>query len=174
MAPSTDVLLTRVGNGDAAAFAELYDLLSARVHGLMVRVLRDPHQAEAVTLEAFAQVWRTASRFEPQRGSGQSWVLALAHRAAVERLRGARPGARRDGEAVPSGPASPEAQRVQVALAALPTPQRLAVELAYWGGHTHSEVSRLLQIPVGTARSRIRDGLIALRTGLGPVAADPA
>ena len=82
-----DALLTAASTGDQASFTALYDALGARVHGLAARVLRDPHQAEEVTQEVFLQVWQTADRFDPARGSARSWVLTLAHRRAVDRVR---------------------------------------------------------------------------------------
>jgi RNA polymerase sigma-70 factor (ECF subfamily) len=174
--PSTlDTHLVNAGQGDAVAFAALYEAFSARVYGLAARVLRDVHQAEEVTQEVFLQIWETSGRFDPARGSARAWVLTLAHRRAVDRVRRCEATRRRDdadAELSRSTPydvtsatahASLEAQSVRAALTALSPPQREALELAYFGGHTHSEVSRLLQIPHGTAKTRIRQGLLHLR-----------
>ena len=171
-------LLVAASRGDDAAFAELYDAVSARVYGVVLRVLRDTHQSEEVAQEVFLQVWQTAGRFDPGRGSAISWVLTVAHRRAVDRVRSSDAGRRRDtahatsNESVPfdetasAAHAAIEATSVRAAMSSLSPIQRQAIELAYFGGHTHTEVSRMLQIPLGTAKSRIRDGLTRLRDAL--------
>lgn len=178
-APSTAELLRRSTRGDEQAFAELYDLTSARVHGLVLRVVRDPAQAEEVTQEVYLEVWRTSSRFNPERGSVESWLLTMAHRRAVDRVRSAEASQRRDttfGErhrevdhdvTAEAATAALEAARVRQALDGLTEVQREAVRLAYFGGYTHSQVADLLDLPVGTAKTRIRDGLIRLRDQMG-------
>lgn len=172
-------LLQRSSRGDEGAFAELYDATSARVHGLAVRVVRDPAQAEEVTQEAYLETWRTASRFDPARGSAISWLMTIVHRKAVDRVRAAEASSRRDetyhhrnrpvehDSTAEAAHSSMEAHRVRTALASLTTVQREAVTLAYLGGYTHTEVAGLLQLPVGTAKTRIRDGLIRLRDAMG-------
>ena len=172
-------LLARCGRADEAAFAALYDATARRVYGLARRVVRDPAQAEEVTQEAFLDIWRTASRFDPARGSALSWMLTITHRKAVDRVRAAEAATRRDltyqaerhdvahdttAEAVE---ASLEARRVRSALDSLTEVQREAVGLAFLGGYTHTEVATMLDLPVGTAKTRIRDGLIRLRDTLG-------
>ena len=148
------------------------------MHGLALRVVRDPAQAEEVTQEAFLEIWRTASRYDSERGSAVSWLLTIAHRKAVDRVRcrGSQParldvpppqpdrrprhhGRRR--HRLPRGTAGTDA------LGALTEVQREAIELAYFGGYTHTEVATLLDLPVGTAKTRIRDGLIRLRDTIG-------
>jgi RNA polymerase sigma-70 factor, ECF subfamily len=181
--------LVAVGDGDAAAFARLYECVAPRVYGSTLRVVVDPHQAEEVTQEVFLEVWRSAGRFDPDRGSALSWLMTLAHHKAVDRVRRSEAWRRRDladaEAALLSRPAAfdqtaataharLDAQAVRDALAGLTPYQRQALELAYFGGHTYSEVSRLLQIPQGTAKSRIRDGLLRLRDLLSSVAAEPA
>jgi RNA polymerase sigma-70 factor (ECF subfamily) len=171
--------LRRAARGDEQAFAQLYDAASARVYGLALRVVRDPAQAEEVVQEAFLEVWRTAARFDPAKGSALSWMLTLTHRKAVDRVRSAEASTRRDAtyeqqnrsvdhdttaEAVQ---ASLEARRVRNAMGTLTEVQREAVSLAYFGGYTHTEVATMLDLPVGTAKTRIRDGLIRLRDALG-------
>lgn len=171
--------LRRSARGDEQAFAELYDATSARVHGLVLRVIRDPAQAEEVTQEVFLQVWRTAARFDEAKGSALAWLMTLAHRRAVDRVRAAVAVTRQDtsyhqnsqtlphdstAEAVE---ASMEARRVRSALLELTSVQREALELAYFGGYTHTEVATMLDLPVGTAKTRIRDGLIRLRDAMG-------
>lgn len=179
--PGADLaaLLQGSARGDEAAFGRLYDATSGRAYGLALRVVRDPSQAEEVTQEAFLEVWRTASRFDPDRGSAVSWILTLVHRRAVDRVRSAEASTRRDttyehanrpvehdstAEAVE---ASLEARRVRQALGSLTEVQREALELAYFKGYTHTEVATLLDLPVGTAKTRIRDGLIRLRDTMG-------
>jgi RNA polymerase sigma-70 factor, ECF subfamily len=173
------VLLKLSGRGDEAAFAELYDATSARAYGLAVRVIRDPSQAEEVTQEAFLEIWRTASRFDVSKGSAVSWVLTIVHRKAVDRVRSAQASTRRDttyhqgSQAVDhdstaeAAQASMEARRVRQAMDSLTAVQREALELAYFKGYTHTEVASMLDLPVGTAKTRIRDGLIRLRDTMG-------
>lgn len=172
-------LLARSARGDEAAFAELYDATASRVHGLVLRVLRDPAQSEEVTQEVFLEVWRTASRFQQHRGSAVSWLLTMAHRRAVDRVRSAESASRNETTYHRQNPevehdatveqveASLEARRVHDALQALTDVQRQALELAYFGGYTHTEVARMLELPVGTAKTRIRDGLIRMRDAMG-------
>ena len=172
-------LLARSARGDQAAFASLYDATAARVHGLVLRVLRDPAQAEEVTQEVFLEVWRTASRFDPGRGSALSWLLTMAHRRAVDRVRSAEAASRNEtsyhrhnpvvehDQTTEAAEASLEARRVREALGALTEVQREALELAYFGGYTHTEVATMLDLPVGTAKTRIRDGLIRMRDAMG-------
>jgi len=172
-------LLRRSARGDQVAFAELYDATQARVFGLAVRVVRDPAQAEEVTQEAFLEVWRTASRFDADKGSALSWLMTICHRKSVDRVRSAEASTRRDtsyhqqnhtidiDSTADAAQASMEAQRVRSALQSLTEVQREALELAYFGGYTHTEVAGILDLPVGTAKTRIRDGLIRLRDKMG-------
>ncbi|HET8561299.1 MAG TPA: ECF RNA polymerase sigma factor SigK [Marmoricola sp.] len=172
-------LLARSARGDDAAFARLYDATAPRVHGLVLRVVRDPAQAEEVTQEVFLEVWRMASRFDRSRGSALSWLLTLAHRRAVDRVRSAEAASRNEttyhqqnasldhDETAEAAEASMEARRVRDALDALTAVQREALELAYFGGYTHTEVASMLDLPVGTAKTRIRDGLIRMRDAMG-------
>jgi RNA polymerase sigma-70 factor, ECF subfamily len=177
--PDLADLLRRSGRGDEGAFAVLYDATAARVFGLAVRVVRDPAQAEEVTQEAYLECWRHSTRFDPEKGSALSWLLTIVHRKAVDRVRSAEASGRRD-EAyshkeqtiehdvtAEAATASLEATRVRTALAHLTLKQRQAVELAFLGGYTHTEVASMLDLPVGTAKTRIRDGLIRLRDALG-------
>jgi RNA polymerase sigma-70 factor (ECF subfamily) len=180
-APAPDLvdLLRLSSRGDEAAFARLYDATASRVHGLALRVVRDPAQAEEVTQEAFLEIWRTASRFDPDRGSPLGWMLTITHRKAVDRVRSAEASTRRDvnyhqqnqpvdhDSTAEAAQASLEARRVRGALATLTEVQREAVGLAFLGGYTHTEVATMLDLPVGTAKTRIRDGLIRLRDALG-------
>jgi len=179
-------LLQCSARGDQAAFAALYDATSARVFGLVLRVLRDHAQAEEVAQEVFVQLWQTADRFDPARGTALAWILTHAHRKAVDRVRSSEASRRRDlahaehttqipyDETSTAAEASLDAVAVRAALATLSTPQRRAIELAYFGGHTHTEVARLTQVPLGTAKTRIRDGLLRLRDALAPLGVEPA
>ena len=172
-------LIERSARGDEGAFAELYDATSRRLHGLVLRVVRDPAMSEEVTQEVYLTVWRQSARFDARRGTALSWLLTIAHRSAVDRVRSSEAARRRDDAHAAStrevdfdataeaAQASLEAQRVRRALATLTDAQRNAVELAYLGGYTHTEVARLLDLPLGTAKTRIRDGLIRLRDTMG-------
>jgi RNA polymerase sigma-70 factor (ECF subfamily) len=171
-------LLLRAGRGDQLAFAELFDELSAMVHGVVLKVVRDPAQAEEVSQEVFVELWRLAARFDGTKGSARSWAATLAHRRAIDRVRSEQ--ASRDRQARDASHASRDHDvvvaevessidqaRVRRALAQLSDLQREAVELAYFGGHTYREVAVLLGVAEGTVKSRIRDGMIRLRDELG-------
>ena len=172
-------LLRRSALGDETAFAALYDATSRRLFGLVLRIVRDHAMSEEVTQEVYLDVWRHCTRFDPERGSAISWLMTIAHRTAVDRVRASEASRRRDNAhaathqdvefdtTAESGQATLEAQRVRRALTTLTDAQRSAVELAYLGGYTHTEVARLLGLPLGTAKTRIRDGLIRLRDTLG-------
>jgi RNA polymerase sigma-70 factor (ECF subfamily) len=172
-------LLRRSARGDHTAFSALYDATAARVYGLVLRVVRDPAQAEEVTQECFLDFWRQAGRFDPARGSAVSWLLTIAHRKGVDRVRSAEASTRRDttyhrssGDVdhdvtAEAATDALEAKRVRSAMTTLTPVQREALELAYFGGYTHTEVATMLDLPVGTAKTRIRDGLIRLRDAMG-------
>jgi RNA polymerase sigma-70 factor (ECF subfamily) len=171
-------LLAKVARGDEAAFAGVYDHFAAVVYGLVRRVVRDPAQAEEVTQEVLLEVWRTASRFDPSQGSARSWLMTLAHRRAVDRVRSAQASARREARAAVAAAADYDVvveevetrldtQRVRRCLDSLTDLQRESVTLAYYGGYTHREVAALLGVAVGTVKTRMRDGLIRLRDCLG-------
>jgi RNA polymerase sigma-70 factor (ECF subfamily) len=172
-------LLRRSARGDEDAFAALYDATSRRLFGLVLRIVRDHAMSEEVTQEVYLDVWRHCARFDPERGSALSWLMTIAHRTAVDRVRASEASRRRDDAhaatsqevefdtTAETAQASLEAQRVRRALTTLTDAQRSAVELAYLGGYTHTEVARLLDLPLGTAKTRIRDGLIRLRDTLG-------
>jgi len=172
-------LLKRSARGDHAAFAVLYDATSPRLYGLLLRVVRDRAQADEVAQEAYLEIWRQASRFDPDRGSALSWMMTIGHRKAVDRVRSAEAAGRRDStylhrnqpvshdETAETVLSTLDAKRVRAALAQLTDAQRQAIELAYFGGYTHTEVAALLDLPLGTAKTRIRDGLIRLRDTIG-------
>jgi RNA polymerase sigma-70 factor, ECF subfamily len=176
--PATALLL-RVADGDQDAFAQLYDSLSPRVFGLIVRVLVDRAQSEEVLQEVFLEVWQSASRFAPNRGQGRTWVLTMAHRRAIDRVRSAQASrdrdalaGRRDLAVAPEGVAEQveskiEGERVASALTRLPDVQREAITLAYYGGYSQSEIAVLTSTPLGTVKTRMRDGLTRLRAEMG-------
>jgi len=172
-------LLVRVAGGDQRAFAELYDLLSPRVFALILRVVVNRAQSEEVLQEVFLEIWQSAARFAPNRGQGRSWVLTIAHRRAVDRVRASQSSTDRDvrvgvrdfaaarnvvEEAVEE---RLEGSRVVAALSGLPEAQQEALILAYYGGYSQSEISALIGAPLGTVKTRMRDGLTRLRGELG-------
>ncbi|GIH17732.1 ECF RNA polymerase sigma factor SigK [Rugosimonospora africana] len=175
--PDLDDLIRRVARGDEAAFAALYDQLAPRAYGLARRIVRDPAQAEEVVQEALVDVWRSAGRYEPARGSVISWVLTITHRRAVDRVRAEQAStdrARRTAvadvafdEVVEEATARFERQQVRRCLGRLTDLQREAVNLAYYRGYTYREVAELLGIALPTVKTRMRDALIRLRDCLG-------
>lgn len=173
-----DALLGAVARGDADAFAALYDLVAPTVVGIARRVVRDPDQADEVAQEVLLEVWRLAPTHDPARGSCRTWVATIAHRRAVDRVRSeqaerdrrARDGSR-TGAPDPdptARPATEAAERDQVvaALDQLTEVQRRTIELAYYGGYTYAQVADILELPLGTVKTRIRDGMIRLRDAL--------
>jgi RNA polymerase sigma-70 factor (ECF subfamily) len=176
---SIESLLRDVAAGDRAAFAALYDRISSRVMGLVTRLLRDRAQSEEVTQEVFLEIWQQAAKFDANRGSGIAWVLTMAHRRAIDRIRASQKSHERDlrigirdmerdfdgvSETVEI---RVENERVKRAMSRLTPLQREAVILAYYGGYSHSEMAEILAIPLGTVKTRLRDGMIRLRDELG-------
>jgi RNA polymerase sigma-70 factor (ECF subfamily) len=178
-APGADLaaLLAKVARGDEAAFAAVHDQVAPLVYGLARRVVKDPAQSEEVTQEVLLEVWRTASRFDPSQGSARSWLMTVAHRRAVDRVRSAQASAEREIRAAVAATAYDvvaeevearlDAQRVRRCLDSLTELQRESVTLAYYGGYTYREVAGLLGVAAGTVKTRMRDGLIRLRDCLG-------
>lgn len=172
-------LLPAVARGDERAFERLYDALAPRVFGLVRRVVRDPAQAEEVAQEVFVEVWRTAARFDPARGSVAAWVCTIAHRRAVDRVRSEQAAADRIRRAARASGERPydgvfdetatglEHQQVRRCLRALTELQREAIGLAYYRGFTYREAADLLGVALPTIKTRMRDGLIRLRDCLG-------
>ncbi|GAA3237240.1 sigma-70 family RNA polymerase sigma factor [Dactylosporangium siamense] len=174
-----DELLSRVARGDERAFAELYDLLSPRVYGLIRRVLRDPAQSEEVAQEVMVEVWRNAGRFDGTRGSATAWVFTIAHRRAVDRVRAEQASNDRAQRVAASSVDTPyddvveaatariEQQQVRRCLDGLTDLQREAITLAYYNGNSYREVADLLGAALPTIKTRMRDGLIRMRDCLG-------
>jgi RNA polymerase sigma-70 factor, ECF subfamily len=176
---SLNDLLGLVADGDQAAFGQLYDQSSGRVLGLVRRLLKDHAQSEEVTQEIFLEIWQNARRYDPAKGSATTWILTMAHRRAVDRIRSSQSTRDRDNRiglrdmeteydsVSESVEISVEHERVGQALKRLTELQRQAVTLAYYGGYSHSEVAEMLKVPIGTVKTRLRDGLIRLRDELG-------
>ena len=168
-----DVLVSRVARADASAFEALYDELSSSVFGLARRVVRDPARAEDVTQEVFLEVWRKAARFDSTLGKAKTWVMTIAHRRAVDAVRRNESQRRQDEKTAPeqvshdepadSLIAAEEHGAVRECLETLTDLQLEAVRLAYFNGYTYSEVATLLDKPLPTIKTRMRDGLIRLR-----------
>jgi RNA polymerase sigma-70 factor (ECF subfamily) len=171
--PDVDALVGRVARGDAQAFERLYDELSASVYGLARRVVRDPARAEDVTQDVFLEVWRKAARFDAALGRAKTWVMTIAHRRAVDAVRRNEAARRSDGQATPEEVShdepverviqAEEQGAVRECLETLTDLQLESVRLAYFNGYTYSEVASLLDKPLPTIKTRMRDGLIRLR-----------
>jgi RNA polymerase sigma-70 factor (ECF subfamily) len=170
-------LLAQVARGEQRAFDALYDQASGQVLGAVRRVVRDLAQSEEVMQEVLLEVWRSAARFDPQMGSATAWIMMLAHRRAVDRVRSEQKAAERElraasaeiayDEVIEAVEARFDRERVRRCLTALTDLQRESVTLAYYQGYTYGEVAELLGLPAGTVKTRMRDGLIKLRDCLG-------
>jgi RNA polymerase sigma-70 factor (ECF subfamily) len=172
------MLLAQVARGDELAFRAVFDQTAGPVLGTVRRIVRDPAQSEEVMQEVLLEVWRTAVRFDPAAGSPAAWIMMLAHRRAVDRVRSEHSAARRElraaatvsveyDEVVEAVELNLDHERVRRCLSSLTELQREAVTLAYYRGYTYREVAELLGIAVGTVKTRMRDGLIRLRDCLG-------
>ena len=175
MVPSA---IERAATGDQAAFAEFYDDVSPVVFGTTLKVLRNQAMAEEVTQDVFLELWKQAPRYDRSKGSPRAWAATIAHRRAVDRVRSEESARARDEADARLGvidhdvvaeevATNLDQQQVLGALAQLTAPQREALSLAYYGGHTYREVAAMLDVPEGTIKTRIRDGLIRLRDLMG-------
>lgn len=182
--PATlDEMLRRVGTGDGDALAEVYDVTAPRAFGLALRVVHNRSLAEDVTQDAYLEIWRKSGSFDPTRGTAMGWIMMLVHRKAVNCVRSAQARSNRDAAYAredrqdeltssqdPTADqvlAASEGTRVRRALAQLPAVQRESIELAYFDAYTCTEIARITQVPLGSAKSRMRDGLIRLRDLMG-------
>jgi RNA polymerase sigma-70 factor (ECF subfamily) len=176
-------LVLAMGRGEEAALAELYDCYRSAVFGLVLRITRDRGAAEEVSLDVFTQAWRQADRFDAAHGTVQSWLFNMARSRAIDRVRAASACKRSGTEDAPrpDQPRRPDevaetAERrrlVRDAMAVLSAPQRIALELAYYEGLSHSEIAARLGEPLGTVKTRIRQAMMALRQTLTPLLSSP-
>ncbi len=174
-----DALLRRVAQRDVDAFATFYDLTRARVFGLITRVLRDPGYSEETTQDVYLQVWRSAANYDPKAGSPLAWLMTVAHRRAVDRVRSEQAASQREsryGAANVETPADhvadsvihrDEHRQVTDCLGSLTDVQRECIELAYYEGLTYTQVSERLSANLATIKSRMRDAIRGLRRCLG-------
>jgi RNA polymerase sigma-70 factor (ECF subfamily) len=175
--PDLAAQLSLVARGDAAAFDALFEQVGPSVFGTVRRVIRDPAQSEEVTQDVLLEVWRTAFKFDPARGSAMAWVMTLAHRRAVDRVRSVQKQAERElrtataeipyDDVIEAVESSLDRERVRRCLNSLTELQRESVTLAYYNGYTYGQVASLLGVPAGTVKTRMRDALIRLRDCLG-------
>ncbi|MEU6405873.1 sigma-70 family RNA polymerase sigma factor [Streptomyces sp. NPDC046985] len=180
--PDLQKLLHEVALGDQEAFASVYDAVAGSVLGVVRAVLRDQAQSEEVAQDVLVEVWRTAPRYRADRGTAINWILTLAHRRAVDRVRSAEAAALRDHKAALLNRTPDydqvteqvetrlEQEQVRRCLRTLTELQRQSVTLAYYRGLTYREVAEALALPLGTVKTRLRDGLIRLRDCLGVAA----
>ena len=173
--------LLLVASGDRAAFALLYDGTVAPVSRVVRRMLIDPSQSEEVTQEVFLEIWQTAARYQPDRGGALSWMLMVARRRAIDRVRASQSSRERDvrigvrnfdpeyDSVAEHAETRSESARVHLAMRELTTLQREAVRLAYVDEFSYPEISARLQIPIGTVKTRIRDGILRLRSTVNAV-----
>lgn len=170
--PSSDDLLVQVSGRDRDAFSALYDELAPLVFGLALRTTRSRTLAEEVTQEVFIQIWNQASRFDRGKGSARSWIATIAHRRSIDVVRRTQAATDREKAVLVDNPesdvaeeviATDERRRVRLAMDGLTDLQREAIEMAYFGGLTYREVAERLDAPLGTVKTRMRDGLMRIR-----------
>lgn len=173
-----NALLPLVAQGDQRAFERFYTLTSSRAFGLVVRLVRDRPQAEEVLQEVFLEVWKASPQYSPQRGSAFGWLMTITHRKSVDRIRASQASRDRDlrigirdyEDEIESVEheveVTLESERVAIALGRLTELQQQAVKLSYFQGLTNGEIAAKLHVPVGTVKTRLRDGMIRLRDEL--------
>jgi RNA polymerase sigma-70 factor (ECF subfamily) len=172
-------LLERIARRDAAAVGELYDRHSRLLYGLVLRILRDRSDAEDVLQEVFVVVWKRVATYNPALGSPAAWLVAIARNRAIDRLRAtavrrrateaARTELERNDAVTPGGPVGEQQRAIMQALDTIPREQRELIEEAYFMGFTHSELAERHKLPLGTVKTRIRSGLLALRDQLAQI-----
>lgn len=178
---TVQALLLRVAAGDQSAFGDLYDVIAPRVLGSIQRLLIDSAQSEEVAQEVFLEVWQSAPTFDPNKGRAIGWIMTMAKRRAIDRIRAAQAAHDRDlrigirdyrveDDVAEAAELTVERERVGRAMERLTAVQRQAIALAYDGGYTHAEIAELLVVPIGTVKTRLRDGMIRLRDELGVTA----
>lgn len=170
-------LLARIAGGDEQALAALYDRMSSLAFGLALRVVGSADTAEDVVQDAFLRIWHRADRYEPERGAARPWVLRVVRNVAIDRLRTTDARSRAETRshqadvALVNAPEQPEdtasrserSRTLRRALAELPAEQRRAIEIAYFEGLSHSEIAERERMPLGTVKTRIREGVLRLR-----------
>jgi RNA polymerase sigma-70 factor (ECF subfamily) len=177
--PSPERLLWTSGRGDEAAFEALLGHFAPLVFGVALRVCDDRSLADEVAQEAFLDVWRTAARYDSAKGTAQSWIVTIAHRRAVDRVRAEQSRSRREGmskvllpmiefdEVTEEVEAREERERLRGCLGGLTRIQRESIHLAFFDGLTHTQISAKLRVPLGTAKARLREGLGKLKVCMG-------
>ena len=166
--------LVRVASGDRAALRLVYQDTSAKLFGVCLRILKDRGEAEDVLQEVFVTVWRKAASFDPGRASPITWMVAIARNRAIDRLRANQTRDRTVSALLPEDAtpavaqplASDEQLAILRALSALSAEQRDLIELAYFQGMTHAELAERFGLPLGTVKTRVRNGLLTLRREL--------
>lgn len=175
-----DALMSEVAEGSREAFSALYDAVAGSVFGVIRRIVRDPSISEEVTHDVLVEVWSKASNWDQGKGSATAWIATMARRRAIDRVRSEQSSRDRlEAHAVAQTPPSDvvsdlvieeeERGRIRVVLAGLSDLQREVLELAYYQGHTQQEIAGMLEVPLGTVKTRMRDGMIRLKTRLGDV-----
>ncbi|MBA3689458.1 MAG: sigma-70 family RNA polymerase sigma factor [Chloroflexi bacterium] len=179
------LMAQRIRSGDRVALGEVYDQHASAAMAVALRIVADREQAEDLVHDAFVAIWQKIDRFDPARGSLRSWIMTIVRNLAIDRLRGARPsieiGEADERSMLRSSPnptwdgalARLGAAQLRTALDGLPTEQRKAIELAYFGGRTYREIATLTGVPLGTANGRLRLALVRLRQSLGQSDAAP-
>jgi RNA polymerase sigma-70 factor (ECF subfamily) len=178
-------LLAAIAAEDSAALAEFYDRHSRTVYGALLRLLRDTDDAEDILQEVFLQVWRKATSYKPELGAPKAWLVRIAHNRAINLIRSKRSRVKQaevplpdtDSESVSAEltasdlfaetSSAEHGAMLAVAMAKLPKEQASLVDMAFLQGYSHSEISEMLGMPLGTVKTRIRNGLLALRDALG-------
>jgi RNA polymerase sigma-70 factor, ECF subfamily len=167
-----EALLARVARADLDAFETLYARYSGPAYAVAMGMLRDAVLAQEVTQDVFLAIWRGAREFDPARGGARTWILSVAHHKSVDAVRRSRRNPTvplsdtmtSDADVIEAAQARVDAGHVRQALEALSIEQRAAIVLAYYGGYTQQEIAQRLGVPLGTIKTRMRDGLLRLRT----------